>query len=119
VNGAERIAKERRRQVRSEYWSAGHDDEHDRAEMALAAVCYTAQAAGIWVNARGRDPWPWDSEWDKRIRTVRDNLVRRPATKDRIRLLEKAGALIAAEIDRLLRVQSIQAGQAAAKARLP
>jgi hypothetical protein len=38
-----------------------------------------------------QDPWPWEPEWDKR------------GSGDRMRDLVKAGALIAAEIDRLQR----------------
>ena len=47
------------------------------------------------------DPWPrsWVEDWDKRLPT-RDP---RDVSDERIRELEKAGALIAAEIDRLLR----------------
>ena len=55
--------------------------------MAVAAACYALPA---WCRGRTRR-WPWDDEWWK------------PTPDDRIRELVKAGALIAAEIDRLLR----------------
>ena len=50
-----------------------------------------------------RDPWPmwWDSQWDKRL--PRLPKIVKEYSIERIRELEKAGALIAAEIDRLLR----------------
>jgi hypothetical protein len=42
--------------------------------------------------------WPWDREWWK------------PTPNNRIRELAKAGALIAAEIDRLQRLEERKAG---------
>jgi hypothetical protein len=76
------IAQERTRQISKEGWTPGHDDEHDEGQLAKAAACY----------ALGRNHyWPWDMQWWK------------PTPNDRIRELAKAGALIAAEIDRLIR----------------
>lgn len=116
--GIERIAAERQRQIDKERWTPEHDDEHEDGELALAAVCYAApepifvheersvqanSSRGIDSNVysyphrvvRGYwDPWPWDDEWDKREK------------HDRIRQLTIAGALIAAEIDRLLRASA-------------
>jgi hypothetical protein len=99
--GAERIADERQRQIDKEGYKAEHDDEHTDGSLAWAAVCYAAPEA-VYVRrdwATGihfEDPWPWSDEYDKRA-------SRKRATAKRIRLLEMAGALIAAEIDRLLR----------------
>ena len=99
--GAERIADERQRQIDKEGYKAEHDDEHTDGSLAWAAVCYAAPEA-VYVRrdwATGihfEDPWPWSDEFDKRS-------DRKPTMSQRIRLLEKAGALIAAEIDRLLR----------------
>jgi len=106
MSGIERIAAERKRQIEKEGWTPEHDDQHDNHEMALAAVCYASpypvrvkakiftgkgeffpEVAERWIEA-----WPWDDEWDKRQK------------HDRIRQLEIAGALIAAEIDRLERL---------------
>ena len=42
MNGIERIAKERQRQVSVEGWTPQHDDEHKDGEMAIAAACYAA-----------------------------------------------------------------------------
>jgi len=103
------VLAERQRQVEVEGWTAEHDDEHKRGEIALAAACYTAAAAnGIGLRAYGNDvggfpldaarriqlatcfqdaAWPWDHKWWKPS-TPRRNLV-------------KAGALILAEIERL------------------
>jgi len=98
TKGVRRIAAERQRQIESEGWTPEHDNTHHRDQLAWAAVCYAAPAA-IRREARHPnrtvflDPWPWSTKWDKRGRT------------DRVRDLEKAGALIAAEIDRLLRLE--------------
>ena len=91
MTGAELIAAERRRQVGDEGWTPGHDDEHDNESLAMAAVCYARR--GIYRPEDGSAPamWPWSEEWWK------------PSPDDRVRELVKAGALIAAEIDRLLR----------------
>lgn len=109
--GVKRIAAERERQMKVIGWDAEHDDEHDAGELAMAAICYAAPRP-IYVrdnNHRGRgvlfvDPWPgwWAKKWDKRPRAA-DGDLREPTSEERIRMLEKAGALIAAEIDRLLR----------------
>jgi hypothetical protein len=82
--GATLIAQERQRQVSAEGWDAGHDDEHDEDEMAQAAACYCLQSDRNW---------PWNLEWWK------------PCPQNRIKELIKAGALIAAEIDRLIRAE--------------
>lgn len=88
LSGADMIAYERRRQVKQEGWDSTHDDmEHTEGELAAAACCYAAP----WPIFGEYDPWPWDKESDKRNK------------HSRIRLLVIAGALIAAEIDRLKR----------------
>ncbi len=98
--GAQLIAQERERQVSEEGWSAEHDDKHINGELAWAAVAYAAPER-VTRDGPGvsYDPWPWDEEWDKR-----------PAigctAPYRIRALAKAGALIAAEIDRLKRASA-------------
>lgn len=112
-NGVELIARERARQKAVEGWTPEHDAEHDGEQMAYAAACYALpdvsrqhEGRSVLVNtARGlAEPdcfrsaessaprlWPWDAEWWK------------PVPQDRVRELVKAGALIAAEIDRLQR----------------
>lgn len=94
MSGIARISAERARQIGGEGWSAAHDDEHAEGEMAWAAVCYAAPGKVYRVASGPYDPWPWERHWDKRTK------------HDRIRQLTIAGALIAAEIDRLLRVES-------------
>lgn len=88
-SGAELIAAERDRQVSAEGWTPEHDDQHTRGELAKAAGVYAMPFNGSWKLAN----WPWP-----------DGLKPAPPTTEaRIRELEKAGALIAAEIDRLKR----------------
>lgn len=98
MTGAELIAAERQRQIETEGWTPEHDDIHDLDELAIAAACYALPQVyregylGIHDPEYGGDGspriWPWDGYW-------------KPVPDDRIRELAKAGALIAAEIDRL------------------
>lgn len=95
MSGIERIAAERRRQIEAEGWTAEHDDEHDCGELVSAATCYAAAAQARANDSTTACPsiaelWPWSLRWWK-------------PSPDPIRNLEKAGALIAAEIDRLER----------------
>lgn len=106
ATGSERIHSERVRQIITEGWGAGHDDVYLAGQLILAAVGYAVEAipAGVPIEVTngvlaerrlaesGTLPswWPWHENWWK-------------PSDDPIRNLEKAGALIAAEIDRLLR----------------
>lgn len=85
-SGIELIAEERNRQIEKEGWSPEHDAQHYRGELAIAACLY----ADIYAETKTKVPygWPWEDKWWK-------------PSKDRIRNLTKAGALIAAEIDRI------------------
>jgi hypothetical protein len=109
LDGVARIALERERQKKDEGYDDAHDDEHDDGSLAMAAVCYAAAAgqavyrheadalSETWV-----DPWPWDRRGDKRPTTGMGTL-KKTTDAEKLDLLVKAGALIAAEIDRLLR----------------
>jgi hypothetical protein len=91
MTGAELIAAERQRQIEVECWAADHDDRYVCRELVLAAQCY-ASASGVSVaDAHIPDAWPWAGKWWK--------------PKDPISNLARAGALIAAEIDRLQRIK--------------
>ncbi len=83
--GCDDIAAERQRQISKEGWTPDHDDEHSDGAMASAALCYIDPELVL-------RHWPWDRKWWK--------------PSDRRRDLVKAGALIAAEIDRLDRSSS-------------
>ena len=86
MNGIELIAKERARQVTVEGWSAEHDKEHSKGELLIAALCYAKP--GVTSQTPMPDKWPFEVKWWK-------------PSDDPTMNLTKAGALIAAEIDRL------------------
>lgn len=124
-SGVELIAEERQRQIEKEGWSGAHDNSHDLMQLTGAAGCYLANAINKFysedikkhekkarfqyhyepelnflVNSGDRgdrtldkggwkDGWPWEEKWDKRKK------------HDKLKSLVIAGALIAAEIDRL------------------
>jgi len=88
VTGLEMIAAERKRQIEVEGWTPEHDAEHVFGEMTLAAICYAEDAKLNDYCPSAPQKWPWAREWWK------------PASP--IRMLVKAGALLAAEIDRRL-----------------
>ncbi|WP_322072212.1 hypothetical protein [Paraburkholderia bannensis] len=87
------VIAERERQVSAEGWTPEHDDQHANGELTAAAWGYLFAT----LNAIGKPPalvlkmtppyWPWDESWFK------------PSTPRR--MLEKAGALILAEIERI------------------
>lgn len=91
--GIELIAEERQRQIEVEGWTPEHDAEHTDNSIAKAAACYATPAdkrnMGNWPEGVFPALWPWDLKWWK------------PTPDNRVKELIKAGALIAAEIDRL------------------
>ena len=88
------IAVERVRQLGEERWTAEHDDGHTDGQLAQAAACYALATvdniAEGGVSQVVDELWPFEEEWFK-------------YDGDKVRALTKAGALVAAEIDRLLR----------------
>jgi hypothetical protein len=106
TGGAGLIAEERRRQVEAEGWTHEHDDGHASGELVQAARCY-AWAAQVAENV---PPAEWfGTDADGLVKLPRGANVQWPVgwdwkpDDDPVRNLVKAGALIAAEIDRLLR----------------
>lgn len=101
-SGVHLIAKERQRHIEGEYYTSEHDDQHYKGELAGAGAVYALNAAGFLdasnIQAKRLDVthsvnlWPFGPSYYKPSNVVR-NLV-------------KAGALIAAEIDRLLRIRT-------------
>ena len=106
MNGAGRIAAERRRQMEKEGWTPEHDDDHFDGALAWAAACYAAPEAIFRrtdIASGGAifsDPFP---RWKDKRRDLHSGRLIEPSQDQRIDLLVKAGALIAAEIDRLVR----------------
>lgn len=91
TQAARDVLAERQRQISAEGWTPEHDDEHDDGSLASAAACYAM--AGAYRHYEPREKWRWDDSWWK------------PST-DKRRNLEKAGALILAEMERLDRAAS-------------
>lgn len=92
------VIEERTRQINEEGFTLASGDKNTDGSMARAAACYAlptevrrqyASFSGIsgWYPRY----WPWNPKWWK------------PSPDNRIRELAKAGALIIAEIARLLR----------------
>jgi hypothetical protein len=101
LTGVELIAAERARQVSVKGWTAQHDDDHDAGQITAAASAYSLLACEQVYIEQYRSfaeqaqyhmdkCWPWDEE-------------RWKPSPNPIRNLVKAGALLAAEIDRLQR----------------
>ena len=90
-SGIEFIAAERQRQIDVEGWSAEHDDTHREGELAIEAALWATQ--------------------DTAEETLRNGMCGNGPHrkgKPRIKQLAIAGALIAAEIDRLHRLEGKQ-----------
>ena len=115
MDGVERIAAERKRQIEELGYTPEHDDHHANMALAYAAACYAAPEPIYHLNvqeglasdgvSQGNLTWhePWPFGWERSPRT--------PDVATRMRELEKAGALIAAEIDRLqMLLDDVQGG---------
>lgn len=96
--GIDLIRQERRRQrsrqAGGEAYSLAHDDEHDKGEIARAAAVYAMPPE---FRDRNKDVVAVLSPpgWYLKLKTG-----------DRKRELVKAGALVAAELDRLIREEA-------------
>lgn len=113
-SGIELIKQERERQISEEGYTIEHDDNHKRGELAEAGACYgllPLKYYTIKLSEKQDNPlfftrsvaevsflreclWPF---WNNSLKSNPSN---------RIRELQKAGALIVAEIDRLQRMKN-------------
>lgn len=99
--GIQMIAAERKRQIDVEGWTPDHDDEHDAGELAQAAAVYAMPPPRSVIV---KELWPWTrSSWKPTLPEGGTESTSAEWRVARIRDLTKAGALIAAEIDRLQR----------------
>lgn len=89
------ISQERNRQVESEGWTPQHDSEHHPDTLAKAAACYATPKGAVRQSLLAK-LWPFAWQWWKPAKNPESE-------GERIRELIKAGALIAAEIDRRLK----------------
>jgi hypothetical protein len=100
ITGIELIQRERQRQIEEENYTAETDDLYVSGELRKAAACYAVAKDFdcVVINPDNLDDiFPWDELFDKREK------------HSERRCLEIAGALIAAEIDRLLRLEEAMA----------
>lgn len=104
MTGIELIAAERERQIKVEGWDSQHDSDHDNFELTKAAICYANRATmdgmAVWQDRVPND-WPFEAKAWKPEPRIPGHPCPMIETKDAIKMLIKAGALIAAEIDRL------------------
>jgi hypothetical protein len=109
MTGLDLIAAERRRQVEEAGFDVKHDLRHANGELAYFACYYALPKRGIPASYGGINtfflppevlyPKYWQGYWTNRKR------------KTRLQQLAAAGALIAAEIDRLIvAVKQIEEG---------
>lgn len=91
-NSIDLIRLERKRQIEIEGFDEKHDSRNLPNELAIAASCYCLPHGQR--EFRVREQWPFAYEWWK------------PTPENRVKELTKAGALIAAEIDRLLTIEN-------------
>jgi hypothetical protein len=92
-DGASLIAAERERQKAVEGWTPEHDAQHTDRSLAKAAACYVRHYAYDAYGFGHVLPASWPPTWERRWW--------KPDATNPIRDLVRAGALIAAEIDRL------------------
>jgi hypothetical protein len=94
MSGHQRIRAERARQVEQEGFSSQHDDGHTVADLVSAAACY---GSCMDVSEAAPRRWPWGADdWKP---------------KDRLRNLERAGALYLAAAERAERHEESGARQ--------
>ena len=93
LDAAARVSSERGRQMSKEGWTAEHDDEHADGSLLTVAVIYLHadpdDPSSVPMNGDVPMGWPWHPSWWK--------------PKDRVRNLERSGALALAEYDRCSR----------------
>ena len=85
--GIDLIAEERAEQLNKHKWSAEHDKEHEEGQLKMAAMYALQPYPNEQIGIRCYGGWDWFTE-------KMDN-------KTELQRLVVAGALIAAEIDRI------------------
>lgn len=91
------VLAERQRQLDAEGWTLEDDDQYTKGELAVAAACYAVSS--IDPDDVAKEPprlWPLPAQWWK------------PSTAER--MLEKAGGLLLAEMERRRRIRLTPTG---------
>ena len=93
-NGIELITEERQRQIEEEGFTAEYDSQHCLNQLAIAAAFYALpwQLRIALCEAAEKEVWPLPGEWYKPTEDTKEGTIIE---------LKRAGAMIAAEIDRL------------------
>jgi hypothetical protein len=105
--GIDIITAERKRQVEVKGYTPLHDDEHDLGELGLAAALYALP----YGYEQGGQPLIEQSDFINLHITLETGCdFYLDPEPDKLRRLAKAGALIAAEIDRLIRTGEYERG---------
>ena len=101
-SGVRQITEERYRQIEKEGFLPENDDQYTGFQLSRAAACLAKEARNVHEVIRTNVPidWPWDESWWKPMANHDHQIMTK---KDAIDMLKRAGALIAAEIDRLNR----------------
>lgn len=116
--GIDLISAERDRQMNELGYELEHDLEHADEELAFAAACYAAPNTIYLVKSEysdldsapaGQLKWvmPWPVGWDGRPERPGDQ-----TPEERLDELAKAGALVAAEMDRIMAEWDLHDGDA-------
>lgn len=85
-NGSQHIAEEREKQIKKYGYTPEHDSGYKHSELLFAALAYLN--AAIYGRNVGSEDWPFEMKYFN-------------GGEDFVKDLSKAGAFIAAEIDRL------------------
>lgn len=88
------VSKERDRQIVEEGYSFRHDDNETTHQLSDAAIVYACTSP---MRYEVMHFWPWDVKYFKPSKSH--------TIDGRIKELTKSGALICAEIDRLIRLK--------------
>lgn len=89
LSGIKLIAAERREQIEKHGWDMSNDEDYSDNELIKAAL--------FAINS---EVFEWPFEWDSKFR---DKILNKPNKIERLKI---AGALIAAEIDRIQFIES-------------
>jgi len=94
--GIELIAEERAEQIEKHGWTSEHDDQHTDGALIKVAAILAANGTDAYVKSFDGEFESGDDVWGLEQKLSGD--------KNKIHRLKVAGALIAAEIDRLNRL---------------